>query len=238
MIPGLASGASTAAVIDPAMPDKAEPIPFQQASATRPKGIANMFSGQAKVIRDANGRRITTTARGYQVLRDPALNKGTAFSAAERRALGLDGLLPPVVTTELEPELERAYAAYLSAPTDLAKHIYMWRLHDHNVTLFYALLQRHMLEMLPVVYDPEVGEAIENFSEVMTRPRGVFLSIDDPDSVEERLANFGAGPDEIDLLVASDAEEILGIGDWGFERHRHFHRQARGLHGRGRSRSA
>ena len=174
-----------------------------------------MFSRQAKVIRDAKGRLIKTTARGYQVLRDPALNKGTAFSAAERRALGLDGLLPPVVTTELEPQLERAYAAYRAAPTDLAKHIYMWRLHDNNVTLFYALLQRHMLEMLPVVYDPVVGEAIENYSEVMTRPRGVFLSIDDPDSVERKLADFGAAPDDIDLLVASDAEEILGIGDWG-----------------------
>ena len=99
-----------------------------------------MFSRQAKGIRDAKGRLIKTTARGYQVLRDPALNKGTAFSAAERRALGLDGLLPPVVTTELEPQLERAYAAYRAAPTDLAKHIYMWRLHDNNGTLFYALL--------------------------------------------------------------------------------------------------
>src|SRR5262249_26953418 len=74
---------------------------------------------------------------------------------------------------------------------------------------------RHLLEMLPVVYDPVVGEAIERYSEVMTRPRGVFLSIDDPDGVEARLAAIGAGPDEIDLIVASDAEEILGIGDWG-----------------------
>lgn len=174
-----------------------------------------MFSRQAKVVNDGSGRRLTTTARGYDVLRDPALNKGTAFSKTERAALGLDGLLPPVVTTELEPQLERAYAAYHAAPTDLQKHIYMWRLHDNNATLFYALLQRHMLEILPVVYDPVVGEAIENYSEVMTRPRGVFLSIDEPEKVEAKLADFGAGPDDIDLLVASDAEEILGIGDWG-----------------------
>lgn len=174
-----------------------------------------MFSRQAKVVKDATGRRIKTAARGYQVLRDPALNKGTAFTAAERDALGLNGLLPPVVTTEMEPQLERAYAAYHAAPTDLAKHIYMWRLHDNNVTLFYALLQRHMMEMLPVVYDPVVGEAIENYSEVMTRPRGVFLSINEPEKIEEKLAAFGAGADDIDLLVASDAEEILGIGDWG-----------------------
>ncbi|MFG1478693.1 NAD-dependent malic enzyme [Xanthobacter sp. V4C-4] len=174
-----------------------------------------MFSRQAKVIVDGGIRRLATPARGYDVLRDPALNKGTAFSPAERRALGLEGLLPPLVTTELEPQLDVAYRAYHAAPTDLAKHIYMWRLHDNNVTLFYALLQRHMLEMLPVVYDPVVGEAIEAYSEVMTRPRGVFLSIDDPHGVEAKLAAFGAGADDIDLLVASDAEEILGIGDWG-----------------------
>lgn len=174
-----------------------------------------MFSRQAKISGTGNARRISTKARGYEVLRDPALNKGTAFTQQERKALGLEGLLPPSVVADLGPQLERAYAAYQAAPTDLDKHIYMWRLHDNNVTLFYALLQHHMLEMLPVVYDPVVGEAIENFSEVITRPRGVFLSIDDPDSVEAKLAAFGAGADEIDLLVASDAEEILGIGDWG-----------------------
>jgi malate dehydrogenase (oxaloacetate-decarboxylating) len=174
-----------------------------------------MYSRQAKVVRDGDERRIETTARGYEVLRDPALNKGTAFTAEERTALCLHGLLPPVVTTDMEPQLDRAYAAYHAAPTDLEKHVYMWRLHDNDVTLFYALLQRHMLEMLPVVYDPVVGEAIENYSEVFTRPRGVFLSIDDPDGVEARLAAFGAGAGDIDLIVASDAEEILGIGDWG-----------------------
>jgi malate dehydrogenase (oxaloacetate-decarboxylating) len=173
-----------------------------------------MYSRQAQVAGQGDQRTIRTTARGYEVLRDPALNKGRAFTADERSALGLDGLLPPAITTELEPQLDRAYAAYRAAPTDLAKHIYMWRLHDNNVTLFYALLGRHMLEMLPVVYDPVVGEAIEKYSEVMTRPRGIFLTIEDPDSVEERLAALGASADDIDLIVASDAEEILGIGDW------------------------
>ncbi|ADB48921.1 NAD-dependent malic enzyme [Conexibacter woesei] len=174
-----------------------------------------MYRRHTQVTTVGGVRGFATTARGYEVLRDPALNKGTAFSASERAALGLDGLLPPVVTTELEPQLERAYGAYRMAPTDLAKHVYMWRLHDNDVTLFYALLQRHLLEMLPIVYDPVVGEAIERFSHVFTRPRGVFLSIDDPDSVEARLAAVGAGPDDVDLLVATDAEEILGIGDWG-----------------------
>lgn len=174
-----------------------------------------MFSRQAKMVVENGSKKIKTGARGYNVLRDPSLNKGTAFTADERKALGLVGLLPPVVGETLEVQLNRAYQAYQSKPTDLDKHIYMWELHDNSVVLFYALLQRHMLEMLPVVYDPVVGEAIENYSEVMTRPRGVYLNINEPESIEEQLRSFGASADEIDLLVASDAEEILGIGDWG-----------------------
>ncbi len=174
-----------------------------------------MYSRLATVSQ-RNGQRVfETPSRGYDVLRDPALNKGTAFTTGERRELGLVGLLPDAVVTSLEPQVELAYRHYSSHPTDLAKHLYMLRLHDTNVTLFYALIQRHLLEMLPVVYDPTVGEAIEKFSEVFTRPRGLFLSIDQPDAVEAALRGFGAGPDDIDLIVASDAEEILGIGDWG-----------------------
>ncbi len=174
-----------------------------------------MYSRLATVSKRDGQRVLETTARGYDVLRDPALNKGDAFTPEERSALGLDGLVPDAVATSLEPQVELAYRHYSSHPTDLAKHLYMLGLHDNNVTLFYALIQRHLLEMLPVVYDPTVGEAIENFSEVYTRPRGLFLSIDKPDAVEAELRGFGAGADDIDLIVASDAEEILGIGDWG-----------------------
>ncbi|MGJ3355165.1 NAD-dependent malic enzyme [Providencia sp. Je.9.19] len=174
-----------------------------------------MYSRQAKVIVENNIRKIKTTARGYQVLRDPSLNKGTAFTAEERKALDLNGILPPVVTEDMETQLNRAYRAYSSCRTDLDKHIYMWRLHDNNVTLFYALLQRHMLEMLPVVYDPVVGDAIENYSEIITRPRGIFLSINEPELIEEKLRAFGAEGGDIRLIVTTDAEEILGIGDWG-----------------------
>ena len=174
-----------------------------------------MYTRQAQIQGRGDDRTIHTTARGYEVLRDPALNKGAAFTADERAALGLEGLLPDAVFTEQQPQLDWAYANYSALATDLDKHVYMWRLHDNNSTLFYALVQRHLLEMLPVVYDPTVGEAIEKFSEITTRPRGVFLSIDDIDSAEQRLAEIGAGPDEVDLLVATDAEEILGIGDWG-----------------------
>lgn len=174
-----------------------------------------MYSRKAQVVIDNGVKKIQTTARGYDVLRDPLLNKGTSFTKEERTALGLNGILPPVVTEDMEVELNRAYDNYHACPTDLKKHVYMWKLHDINVTLFYALLQRHMLEMLPVVYDPVVGEAIENYSEILTRPRGLYLSINEPELIEEKLRAFGASPEDIRLLVTTDAEEILGIGDWG-----------------------
>jgi malate dehydrogenase (oxaloacetate-decarboxylating) len=174
-----------------------------------------MYSRLATISHRSGQRVLETPARGYEVLRDPTLNKGDAFTPEERAQLGLTGLLPDAVVTSLEPQVELAYRHYLEHPTNLARHVYMLQLHDNNETLFYALMQRHLLEMLPVVYDPTVGEAIEHFSEVYTRPRGLFLSIDKPDSVEGALRDFGAGPDDIDLIVASDAEEILGIGDWG-----------------------
>jgi malate dehydrogenase (oxaloacetate-decarboxylating) len=174
-----------------------------------------MYSRLAAVSHRNGHRVLETKARGYDVLRDPLLNKGDAFTPEERRQLGLDGLLPDAVATSLEPQVDLAYQHYSAQPTDLAKHIYMLGVHDTNVTLFYALMQRHLLEMLPVVYDPTVGEAIEHFSEVYTRPRGLFLSIDKPESVDAAMRAFGAGADDIDLIVASDAEEILGIGDWG-----------------------
>ncbi|WP_283126097.1 NAD-dependent malic enzyme [Providencia stuartii] len=174
-----------------------------------------MYNRQAKVVTENNVKKIKTTARGYQVLRDPSLNKGTSFTEQERKALDLDGILPPVITEDMEIQLNRAYRAYSNCRTDLDKHIYMWRLHDNNVTLFYALLQRHMLEMLPVVYDPVVGEAIENYSEIITRPRGIFLNINEPELIEEKLRAFGAEGGDINLIVTTDAEEILGIGDWG-----------------------
>src|SRR5208282_441983 len=120
-----------------------------------------MYSRPATVAQRDGHRVLETPARGYDVLRDPALNKGLAFTPEERSTLGLEGLLPDAVVTSLEPQVELAYRHYSSYPTDLAKHVYMLGLHDNNVTLFYALIQRHLLEMLPVVYDPTVGEAIE-----------------------------------------------------------------------------
>jgi malate dehydrogenase (oxaloacetate-decarboxylating) len=155
-----------------------------------------------------------TTLRGREVLADPRVNKGTAFTLPEREALGLIGVLPPRVAT-LEEQVRRVYAQYLLQPTGLAKHVALNDLHDRNQVLFYRLLTDHLPELLPIVYTPVVGEAIEHYSDQFHRPRGVYLSADHPEWIESSLAATGHGPDDIDLIVATDAEAILGIGDWG-----------------------
>jgi malate dehydrogenase (oxaloacetate-decarboxylating) len=148
------------------------------------------------------------------VLRDPRLNRGTAFTVEEREACGLEGLLPAAVLS-LEEQATRSYAQYLAQPTDLAKNDFLAALHDRNEVLYYRLLEEHLTEMLPVVYDPVVAQAIERYSHEFQRPNGVYLSVDDIDGVETAFHNYGLGPEDVDLLVATDAEEILGIGDWG-----------------------
>jgi malate dehydrogenase (oxaloacetate-decarboxylating) len=156
----------------------------------------------------------TTTPRGELLLRDARYNRGTAFTLAEREALGLEGLLPAGVTP-LEQQARRSYEQYQAQPTDLAKNEFLAALHDRNEILYFKLLADHLTEMLPIVYDPVVAQAIERFSHQFQRPDGVYLSVDDVDGVETALANYGLAADEVDLLVATDAEEILGIGDWG-----------------------
>ncbi|MGI5240561.1 NAD-dependent malic enzyme [Dactylosporangium sp. CA-139066] len=155
-----------------------------------------------------------TSARGPELLEIPLLNKGTAYSSEERRTLGLSGLLPPAVQS-IEEQVARAYEQYHEQPSDLQKNVFLTMLQDTDEVLFYRLLSEHLREMLPVVYDPTVGEAIRRYSHEYRRPRGVYLSIDDPGGVEAALADAGLGKDDVDLIVASDAEEILGIGDWG-----------------------
>jgi malate dehydrogenase (oxaloacetate-decarboxylating) len=142
------------------------------------------------------------------------LNRGTAFTLEERAALGLDGLLPAAVLS-LEEQAKRSYEQYLAQPTDLARNNFLAALHDRNEVLYYKLLEEHLKEMLPVVYDPVVAQAIERYSHEFQRPDGVYLSIDDIDGVEAALRNYGLAAYDVDLLVATDAEEILGIGDWG-----------------------
>jgi malate dehydrogenase (oxaloacetate-decarboxylating) len=152
--------------------------------------------------------------RGASVLASPLLNRGTAFTAAERTELGLTGLLPDRVST-IEGQLARVYAQYLRQPDDLSKNLYLANLRDRNEVLFYRLLIDNIEEMLPIVYTPTVGTAIERYSHEFRRPRGVYLSVNHPDQVEAAFRNYGLGPDEVDLIVATDSEGILGIGDWG-----------------------
>ena len=152
--------------------------------------------------------------RGSAVLTSPTLNRGTAFTLEQRHALGLIGLLPTGVTT-LDGQLRRVYAQYRNQADDLRKWVYLANLRDRNEVLFYKLLSEHLDEMLPVVYTPTVGLAIERFSHEFRRTRGVYLSVDHPEDVETSLRNTGLGPEEVDLLVATDSEGILGIGDQG-----------------------
>jgi malate dehydrogenase (oxaloacetate-decarboxylating) len=152
--------------------------------------------------------------RGPSVLRWPMLNRGTAFTLAEREALGLTGLLPDGVST-IEGQLRRVYGQYLRQPDDLAKNLFLGHVRDRNEVLFYRLLSEHIEEMLPIVYTPTVGTAIERYSLEFGRPRGVYLSVDHPGQTETAFRNYGLGPDDVDLIVATDSEGILGIGDWG-----------------------
>ncbi|MGC9962643.1 MAG: NAD-dependent malic enzyme [Acidimicrobiales bacterium] len=155
-----------------------------------------------------------TTLRGRQVMNDSRLFRGVAFTEQERRDLGLVGLLPPQVIP-LHEQLTRALGQYYAQPTDLAKNVYLSLLQDRNEALFFRLLSEHLPEMLPVVYTPTVGEAIQHYSQEYRRPRGVFLSVDHPGDIEISLGATGLGPDDVDLIVATDGEAILGIGDWG-----------------------
>jgi malate dehydrogenase (oxaloacetate-decarboxylating) len=160
------------------------------------------------------GPVLRVRARGFSVLGTPMLNRGTAFTPEERRALGLVGLLPHGVST-IDGQVRRVYAQFQRQPDALSKNVYLANLRDRNEVLFYRLLSEHLAEMLPIVYTPTVGQAIERYSHEYRRPRGVFLSVDHPDLVEESLRNYGLASDDVDLIVATDAEGILGIGDWG-----------------------
>jgi malate dehydrogenase (oxaloacetate-decarboxylating) len=167
----------------------------------------------ATLWRDGDGAW-RTTLRGRQVLADPRINKGTAFSDRERHDLGLTGLIPAAHFT-LDDQVARVYAQYRRQPHDLARNVTLNALHNRNVVLFYRLLTDHLSEMLPIVYTPTVGQAIQNYSHEYRRPRGIYLSVDHPELIEASLLDFGLGPGDVDLIVATDAGAILGIGDWG-----------------------
>lgn len=156
--------------------------------------------------------RLAGNLRGRALLETPALNKGTAFTLLERQALGLDGLLPPAVET-IEEQSLRAYKAYLRKPDDLERHIYLRQLQDTNEVLFYRLLLDHIEEMLPIVYTPVVAEACQEFSHIYRRPRGLIISYPLRDHLESLLDN--RPNKEVSVIVVTDGERILGIGDQG-----------------------
>lgn len=149
-----------------------------------------------------------------EILRDPSRNRGTAFTLDERAELGLTGRLPAAVET-LDEQAARSYSQLRQQPTNLARYIYLDALHNRNEVLFYRLLFDHLAELLPVVYDPTVGEAIKQWSHDYRRSRAVYLSIDRPQDIRASFQTLGLGPGDIDLIVVSDAQAILGIGDWG-----------------------
>jgi malate dehydrogenase (oxaloacetate-decarboxylating) len=150
--------------------------------------------------------------RGRRLLDAPLLNKGTAFTEIERRDFDLIGLLPPLVET-LEQQAVRAYEAYRRKSDDLERHIYLRALQDTNETLFYKLLLDHAEEMLPIIYTPVVAEACVHFSHIYRRPRGLFVSYPLRDQIGQVLRNR-PNP-EVDVIVVTDGQRILGIGDQG-----------------------
>ena len=155
---------------------------------------------------------VKTDKRGIDILSDPLLNKGTGFSAEERRTLKIEGLLPKAVA-EIGAQVKRALDNIARKSPDLEKYIGMISLQDRNETLFYRLLQDHIEELMPIVYTPTVGEACTSFSQIFRRGRGVWITPDDRGRIDEVLANADNG--SIRLIVVTDGERILGLGDQG-----------------------
>ncbi len=150
----------------------------------------------------------------YELLNDPFLNKGTAFTIEEREEYNLAGLLPPLVQT-IEEQARQAYENVCRKTSDIEKRHYLMDIFGRNRTLFYYLFSQHIVEFMPIVYDPVVAEAIEQYSEFYVEPQNAaYLSIDHPQDIKKTLINAANGR-EINLIVVTDAEMILGIGDWG-----------------------
>ncbi|MBZ9610882.1 NAD-dependent malic enzyme [Rheinheimera maricola] len=153
-----------------------------------------------------------TAYAGSALLETPLLNKGSAFTAEERLAFNLAGLLPPRYET-IEEQVSRAYLQYKSFDTAINKHIYLRAIQDNNETLFYSLLQQHLDEMLPIVYTPTVGDACEQFSDIYRSARGLFISYQDRYQLDDVLRN--ATKRKVKVIVITDGERVLGLGDQG-----------------------
>ncbi|WP_331942253.1 malolactic enzyme [Leuconostoc gasicomitatum] len=157
---------------------------------------------------------VTMHAKGYEVLRNPFLNKGTGFTLTERKTLGLNGTLPSQVQT-IDEQAEQEYQQFQSKTASLEKRIFLMNLFNENITLFYHLMDQHVSEFMPIVYDPVVADSIEQYNDIYINPQNAtFLSVDKPEDIKQSLINAADGRD-IKLIVVTDAEGILGMGDWG-----------------------
>ena len=156
--------------------------------------------------------RMTNIPTGVNLLRDPTLNKGTAFTEEERKALGLEGLLPPYVNS-LETQVIRVMENFHKKPTDLEKYIYLMSLQDRNETLFYRVVIDKIEETMPIVYTPTVGRACQEYGHILRRPRGIFISTKDRGRVVDVLRNWPNK--DVRIIVVTDGERILGLGDLG-----------------------
>lgn len=151
---------------------------------------------------------------GYEILNNPFLNKGTAFTEKEREKYGLLGLLPPHIQT-IDEQSEQVYGQFQKKDTLIEKRHFLMEIFNTNRTLFYYLFSQHVVEFMPIVYDPVIAESIENYSELFVNPQNAaYLSVKEPENIETVLKN-AADNREIRLIVVTDAEGILGIGDWG-----------------------
>ena len=155
---------------------------------------------------------LVTSLTGWELLADPLLNKGTAFSEAERDALGLHGLLPPHIGT-LEEQVSRRLAVLRRFASDLERYAFLSELHDNNETLFFALLEQNLEELLPLVYTPTVGAGCQQFSQLFRKPRGLFLSLQHQRRLKQILSNPRF--DQVEAIVLTDGKRILGLGDQG-----------------------
>lgn len=158
---------------------------------------------------------IHTKLRGRELLNNPMLNKGTAFSKAERDNLGLNGLLP-IQVESIEKQEKRCYKQFQSKQDNFAKHLYMMDLYDKNRTLFYRLLTSHIKEMLPIIYTPTIGDGVKKYCEEFKSPMdSLYLSIDDRENMDKAFDNLNLKEDQVEIMVITDSQGILGIGDWG-----------------------
>jgi malate dehydrogenase (oxaloacetate-decarboxylating) len=155
---------------------------------------------------------VLVSLTGREILDDPLLNKGSAFTKEERRELGLLGLLPPHVST-IDQQLARTYGNYELKETDLERYIFLISLQDRNETLFYRLVGEHIAEMMPIIYTPVVGAGCQRYSHIYRRPRGLYMSYPDREEMDTLLANTPNS--DVEVIVVTDGERILGLGDLG-----------------------